>query len=164
MAWSCLSYQGVSPLLQPFADRTSVQFGEKMFDFCWLALLMAAYLKAQMGREVNCQNEQMAFRAPAELCTFPSGKRHPCSVHFSPLGVKRSPRQRMPAQSVFWVARRLTRTAAMLPSPCLFFKRGEFCNIPHRKYKRYYENPPKFLKLENRLDEAFISYQIGFLK
>lgn len=65
---------------------------------------------------------------------------------------------------VFSELQGVCRTAAMLPSPCLFFKRGEFCNSPHRKYKRYYENPPKFLKLENRLDEAFISYQTGFLK
>ena len=64
-----------------------------MFDFCLLALLIAAHLKAQMGRKVNCQDEQMAFQVLSEVCTFPFGKRHPCFVPFSPLGVKRLPRQ-----------------------------------------------------------------------
>lgn len=52
---------------------TLVQF-EKRFDFCLLALLIAAYLKAQMDMKVNRQDEQMAFQVLSEVRTFPFGK------------------------------------------------------------------------------------------
>lgn len=39
------------PLLWPFTDLTSVQFGKKTFDFCWLALSIAAYFRGSNGQE-----------------------------------------------------------------------------------------------------------------
>lgn len=92
---SCLSYQSIFPPPWPFMDRTSIQFGEKTFDFCLLTLLIATHLKTQMGRKVNCQDEQMAFQVLSEVCTFPFGTWHPCFVPGAPLDVKRLLRQRM---------------------------------------------------------------------
>lgn len=39
------------PLLWPFTDLTSVQFGKKTSDFCWLALSIATYFRGSDGQE-----------------------------------------------------------------------------------------------------------------
>lgn len=114
------------PLLWPFTDMTSVQFGEKTFDFCLLALLIAAHFKAQMGRKVNCQDEQMAFQVLSEVCTFPFRKRHPCFAHFSPLRVRRLPRPRLPPQSCFFITRRWTKSAAVLSAHVCYLNMKNF--------------------------------------
>lgn len=105
VSWPCHVFPTKAhfPQLWPFTDRTSVQFGKNMFDFCLLALLIAACLKAQMGRKVNHQDEQIAFQVPSEVCTFPFGKWHPRFVLFTPLHIQRFPRQRLLPKAAFFI-------------------------------------------------------------
>jgi hypothetical protein len=134
-----------------------------MFDFCWLALLIAAYLKAQMGRKVNCQDEQMAFQVLSQVCTFPFGKWHPCCVHFFPVDVKRLPRPRLPAQDCFLITEHSTGSAAVLAVHVCCWNLDCFITLSMKKKKHIIKILPESFELENRVHETFISYEIGFL-
>lgn len=97
---SCLFHWSLLPTVMAFYRYDFSSIWGKMFDFCVLALLIAATYRLRWAGRLTVRMNKWHFKFSEKFALFHlEDDIH--VVFFFPLDVKRSPRLRLPAQSHF---------------------------------------------------------------